>query len=268
MILEAKDIEVSFKKENQKTLFGRERQQVIRGVTLQLKEGECLGIIGESGSGKSTLGKVLCGLLRPDKGSVILNGTKLYQPVNKEDKENLKNKLSIVFQDYTSSVNPRFRVSSIIGEALRSLPLKKEEKEQRIHELLLQVGLNKEYCRRYPHELSGGQLQRVCIARAMAFHPKVILLDEAISSLDAATQTQIMDLLIELREKFKFSYLFITHDLSAVTYLCDRVLFFHEGQVVEQVDSIELLSNIKSEYGKKLINSVIGLDYVPMADTL
>lgn len=261
MILEAKDIEVSFKKENQETFFGRERQQVVRGVSLQLKAGECLGIIGESGSGKSTLGKVLCGLLRPDKGSVYLNGIKLYQPRNKIEKEKLKNKLSVVFQDYTSSVNPRFRVRSIIGEALRSLPLNKEEKENRIYELLEQVGLNKDYGMRYPHELSGGQLQRICIARAMAFHPKVILLDEAISSLDAATQTQIMDLLIELREKFRFSYLFITHDLSAVTYLCDRVVFFHEGRIVEQTDHMKGLSQIKSEYGRKLLASVIGLDF-------
>lgn len=265
MILQAADLQVSFQKENQKKLFGKERQQVVRGVSFDLREGECLGIIGESGSGKSTLGRVVTGLLRPDSGSVQVGGIPLYSYHTKQEREQLRHQISIVFQDYTSSVNPRFRVSQIIGESLRFARLGKTEQQRRVDALLERVGLNSSYSRRYPHELSGGQLQRVCIARAMAVEPKVILFDEAVSSLDAATQTQVMDLLIELKEQFGFSYLFITHDLTTITYLCDRVLFFYEGQIVDRVDSIADLAHMKSEYGKKLLNAVIHTDIAEMA---
>lgn len=267
MMLQVQDVHVSFKKENQKKIFGKERQQVVRGVSFELKEGECLGLIGESGSGKSTLGRVITGLLRPDSGKVLVDGIPLYQRHTKEEKAKLRHSTSIVFQDYTSSVNPRFRVTHIIGEALRAAKLSKQEESIRIAELLDRVGLNESYATRYPHELSGGQLQRVCIARAMAIEPKIILLDEAVSSLDAATQTQVMDLLIELRDRFHFSYVFITHDLTTITYLCDRVLFFYEGQVVERVNDINDLSSIQSEYGRKLLHSVVRMD-VPGACAL
>lgn len=260
MILEVKDIHVSFKKENQKTLFGKERQQVVKGVSFGLHQGECLGLIGESGSGKSTLGRVVTGLLKPDSGKVLVNGTPLYTRHTNEEKEKLKHKISIVFQDYTSSVNPRFKVKGIIGESLRHSGLTKEEKEKKTHELLDRVGLNSSFSKRYPHELSGGQLQRVCIARAMAIEPEIILFDEAVSSLDAATQTQVMDLLMELKGRYQFSYIFITHDLTTITYLCDRVLFFYDGQVVDRADKITELSNMKSEYGRKLLESVIRMD--------
>lgn len=267
MILQVQDVHVSFKKENQQKIFGKERQQVVRGVSFDLQEGECLGLIGESGSGKSTLGRVITGLLRPDSGNVLVDGIPLYKRHTKEEKAQLRHSTSIVFQDYTSSVNPRFRVTNIIGEALRAAKLSKQEQGMRIAELLDRVGLNESYATRYPHELSGGQLQRVCIARAMAIEPKIILLDEAVSSLDAATQTQVMDLLVELRDRFHFSYVFITHDLTTITYLCDRVLFFYEGQVVERVESINELSSIESEYGRKLLHSVVRMD-VPGACAL
>lgn len=260
MILQVKDVHVSFKKENQKALFGNERQQVVCGASFDLVEGECLGLIGESGSGKSTLGRVVTGLLRPDSGKVVMNGTSLYGSRARREQECLRHQISIVFQDYTSSVNPRFRVSSIIGESLRFMHLNKAEKQSRIDELLADVGLDSSYSKRYPHELSGGQLQRVCIARAMAIGPKIILFDEAVSSLDAATQTQVMDLLIALKEKFHFSYIFITHDLTAITYLCDRVLFFYDGQIVDRVDNVRDLANIKSEYGKRLLDAVVCMD--------
>lgn len=229
MLLEAKNINVSFKKENQKTIFGKERQQVIKNVSLSLKKGECLGIIGESGSGKSTLGKTLIGLLKPDSGNIIFDGVDMYN-ATKEEKRKIQQKISIVFQDYTSSANPRFLVKDIIGESLRVLERKlgkKIDKVSKIKELLETVGLNEGFMNRYPHELSGGQLQRVCIARAVATEPQFILLDEAISSLDASTQTQVMDLLKNLQNKYKLSYIFITHDLPSVTYMCDKVLFFH-----------------------------------------
>lgn len=263
MLLEAKNINVSFKKENQKTIFGKERQQVIKNVSLSLKKGECLGIIGESGSGKSTLGKTLIGLLKPDSGNIIFDGVDMYN-ATKEEKRKIQQKISIVFQDYTSSANPRFLVKDIIGESLRVLERKlgkKIDKVSKIKELLETVGLNEGFMNRYPHELSGGQLQRVCIARAVATEPQFILLDEAISSLDASTQTQVMDLLKNLQNKYKLSYIFITHDLPSVTYMCDKVLFFHDGEIVEKVEDIYKISKVKSSYAKKLLNSILEIDF-------
>lgn len=263
MLLEAKNIFVSFKKENQTSFFGKERQEVVKDVSISLKKGECLGIIGESGSGKSTFGKVLIGLLTPDKGDVSINGVTLYGKSSREEKRRVKQSVSVVFQDYTSSANPRFHVKDIIGESLRIIEKReniKINKEKRTEELLELVGLNKNFMGRYPHELSGGQLQRVCIARAVATNPEVILLDEAISSLDASTQTQVMDLLKNLQKEFGFSYIFITHDLPSVTYMCDRVIFFYDGKIIEQVDNIYMLSEVKSSYAAKLLHSILEID--------
>lgn len=262
ILLEAKDIRVSFKKEKQTRLFGRERQQVLRGIDLHLNEQECLGIIGESGSGKSTLGRVLSGLLRPEHGTITICGHDLYGRHSREDTRFLQHALSVVFQDYTSSANPRFRVSSIIGESLRALEHatgQKTDRKRRVAELLEQVGLPAHFAIRYPHELSGGQLQRVCIARALAIRPRIILLDEAISSLDASTQVQIMDLLASLRRELSLSYLFITHDLTSITYLCDRVLFMNQGEIVERVDDMSRISEITSTYARQLLEAVMGV---------
>jgi len=261
MRLEARDIAVSFRRERQQKLFGLERQTVLDGVSLTIEKGESLALVGESGSGKSTLGRVLSGLLKPERGDVAIDGISVYGRRGKQDTEFLRHKTGIVFQDYTSSVNPRFRVRDILWESLRTLDgMTKRAAESEICGLLKQVGLEEGYINRYPHELSGGQLQRVCIARAVAIKPDFIVLDEAVSSLDASTQTQVMDLLLDLRNKHGFSYLFITHDLTAVTYMCNRVLFFYQGKIAERVERIEDLPRIRHPYAKQLLNSVIGLD--------
>ncbi|OOM79643.1 oligopeptide transport ATP-binding protein OppF [Clostridium puniceum] len=263
MLLKAEGVSVKLKKENQKKLFGKDEQEILKNIDIELNQGECIGIIGESGSGKSTFGKVLVGLLKPNTGTVLINDMSIYAKVSKEEKRKLTQTISIVFQDYTSSANPRFKVKDIIGESLivkeRNSGIK-INKEEKIKELLDQVGLDENLRDRYPHELSGGQLQRVCIARAIAIEPKVILLDEAISSLDASIQTQIMDLLLELKDKYSLSYIFITHDLTAVTYMCDKVIFFKDGRIVERVDNISKLSLVSNEYAKKLLNSVMTID--------
>lgn len=272
ILLEAKDITVSFRKENQEKVFGKERQTVLNGVSLKLKIGECLGIIGESGSGKSTLGRVLLGLHKPEKGTVTIDGMKLYG--KKYKMKNIKYNISVVFQDYVSSVNPRFTVMSALDEAINVHIINTGEKLDKINrknmaiELLNNVGLNESFLGRYPHELSGGQLQRVCIARAVAIHPKVILLDEAVSSLDVSTQTQVMDYLIKLRKIYQFSYIFITHDLSTITYLCDRVLFFNNGNIIEEAEDIKNLNHVKTDYAKKLLNSVKTFDILNISINL
>ena len=229
-------------------------------MSLAVKEGTCLGILGESGSGNSTMGRVLCGLLKPDSGEAVLDGVSVY--ASRAGRRNLQNKLSIVFQDYTTSANPRFRIRDIIGEGLTVQERREGKKLDRKAEtsrLLELVGLPADFADRFPHELSGGQLQRVCIARAVACKPEIILFDEAISSLDAHTQIQVMDLLRELKDRLGLTYIFITHDLTSITYLCDDVLFLYQGRVTENLP-VERISETKDEYARKLLESIVVFD--------
>ena len=235
-MIRMKDICVSFRSERQEKIFGVSRTQVLFDISLSVPKGSCLGILGESGSGKSTLGRVICGLLKPDSGEYLLEGKNVY--ASREGKKNLQNELSVVFQDYTTSANPRFRIRDVLMEGIRV----KERKTGKIKDpaaecrrLLELVGLDETFLDRFPHELSGGQLQRVCIARAVACEPQLILFDEAISSLDAHTQVQVMDLLMELKDQLGLTYVFITHDLTSVTYLCDQVLFLYKGKILVAV---------------------------------
>lgn len=259
-MLELKNINVSFRSERQDKIFGYTRQQVLFDVSLAVKEGTCLGILGESGSGKSTMGRVLCGLLKPDSGEAVLDGVSVY--ASRAGRRNLQNKLSIVFQDYTTSANPRFRIRDIIGEGLTVQERREGKKLDRKAEtsrLLELVGLPADFADRFPHELSGGQLQRVCIARAVACKPEIILFDEAISSLDAHTQVQVMDLLRELKDRLGLTYIFITHDLTSITYLCDDVLFLYQGRVTENLP-VARISETKDEYARKLLESIVVFD--------
>ena len=249
MLLEVKNIEFSYGRRKLK----RNNTNILKNVSFSLNEGECLGLIGESGSGKSTLGRIILGLEKQQKGTITFNGVLNRDVWQKE--------LNVVFQDYTTSVNPRFKVIDIIKETLLEKKLNREELEKKVIEVLEQVGLNKDYLYRYPHELSGGQLQRVCIARAISQKPKFILLDEAISSLDVSVQVQVLDLLIELKEKYNLSYLFITHDLSAVTYICDKVMFLKNGEIIEKIDDIKDLKYVKNEYSRALLDSVDDIDF-------
>lgn len=234
--------------------------ELVCGVSFAVAPGECLGILGESGSGKSTMGRVLCGLLKPDSGEAVLDGVSVY--ASRAGRRNLQNKLSIVFQDYTTSANPRFRIRDIIGEGLTVQERREGKKLDRKAEtsrLLELVGLPADFADRFPHELSGGQLQRVCIARAVACKPEIILFDEAISSLDAHTQVQVMDLLRELKDRLGLTYIFITHDLTSITYLCDDVLFLYQGRVTENLP-VERISETKDEYARKLLGSIVVFD--------
>ena len=253
-MIQVQSVNVSFPKPNSKFIFKREMQQVLHDVTFDVRKGECLGILGESGSGKSTLGRVLCQLLCPQEGSVQLDGRTLYS------KEKLEpGTLAVVFQDYTTSVNGRCTIQDIMNESFIIYEKKAGKSIDRVAEagrLLTLVGLGPEFLERYPHQLSGGQLQRVCIARAIAVEPKVILFDEAISSLDAHTQVQIMDLLKDVQSTYGFTYLFITHDLPSVAYMCDRVLFLYKGRVQEIID-VKDMAQAKSDYAKELLSSIL-----------
>jgi nickel transport system ATP-binding protein len=245
MLVKVQDINKSYSKTRRK-----DKLHVLKDINFSIKEGQCIGLIGESGSGKSTLSRLILGLEKPDAGIITIEG----RPVNKWIKEN-RGKMSVVFQDYTSSANPNFTVKEVISEPLIALG-KKENFHEIVEELLKKVGLPINLIDRYPHELSGGQLQRVCIARAISTKPKFMVLDEAISSLDVSIQAQVLDLLCDLKDELNMTYLFIAHDLQAITYLCDQVIFLYRGEIVENTHNSNLAS-IKNEYAKRLLNSVI-----------
>ena len=260
-MLEVNNVCVSFRSERQEKLFGITRDQVLFDVSLKVPQGTCLGILGESGSGKSTLGRVISGLLKPDSGELKIHDTSVY--ASRSGRKNLQKRLSVVFQDYTTSANPRFRVKEIIAEGLsarernQKVRLNRAEETSRLLEL---VGLNASYADRYPHELSGGQLQRVCIARAVACQPEIILFDEAISSLDAHTQVQIMDLLRELKEKLGLTYFFISHNLNVVYQVSDRVGVMYLGKMVEIAAYDQLYEKRYHPYTEALLSAIPQVD--------
>ena len=243
----------------QKKFLKKSVKIVLNDVSLSLEQGKCLGIIGESGSGKSTLGRIITGIEKADSGVVEFEGKNIHQKENR----NVKNDVSIVFQNYVSSLNPRFSVAQIIAEPLiissqvNRSKIDKNKIDEEVKKLIKIVGLSEEFLERFPHELSGGQLQRVCIARAIVTKPKFILLDEAVSSLDVSTQVEILDLLQKLKKEYNLSYVFITHDLLTITYICDSVIFFKDGKIEEKIDDIRNLKNIKKDYSKKLLEAVI-----------
>ena len=243
----------------QKKFLKKSVKIVLNDVSLSLEQGKCVGIIGESGSGKSTLGRIITGIEKADSGVVEFEGKNIHQKENR----NMKNDISVVFQNYISSVNPRFSVAQIIAEPLiissqvNRSKIDKNKIDEEVKKMIKIVGLSEEFLERFPHELSGGQLQRVCIARAIVTKPKFILLDEAVSSLDVSTQVEILDLLQKLKKEYNLSYIFITHDLLSITYICDSVIFFKDGKIEEKIDDIRNLKNIKKDYSKKLLEAVI-----------
>lgn len=245
MLIDIKQITKAFK--NDDSWLFPTYQQVLNGVSITIHEGECVGIVGESGSGKSTLGKVILRLEAADSGEVVLGTAIANLPTHKA--------ISVVFQDYNTSVNPRLTIREIINEPLISEPLTHQAREALLASLLKEVGLDIEMLDRYPHQLSGGQLQRVCIARAVAPNPKFILLDEAVSSLDVSVQVQILDLLQKLKQERGISYLFITHDIAVASFLCDRLMFFKGGEIVERVDDMRNLKAVSDPYTKELLEA-------------
>lgn len=231
-------------------LFSKHKQQILSNVTFECKQGECLGIIGESGSGKSTLGRLILGIERPDRGLIQFEGRSV------SDRRVRIGNISAVFQNYTSSMNPFLTVEDAIMEPMQALKKSGQDIAGKVDLLLTQVGLDSTYRSKYPHELSGGEAQRICIARAISTAPRCIVLDEAISSLDVSVQIQVLQLLKELKNIYKMSYVFITHDIQAAAYICDRVIIFRAGQI-EEIIPTEQLKDVESDYAKKLLKHLI-----------
>lgn len=233
-ILEVRHVSAAYTDEKQ----GR---QVLKDISLEVKENEILGLVGESGCGKSTLSKVILGFLKPSQGEIH------HETQNPQ----------MIFQDPASSLNPSKKISWILEEPLRMQKMPKEERRKQVLEMAERVGLSQEQLKRYPRELSGGQRQRVSIAAALIQGSKFIIADEPVSALDVTIQRQIMELMVKLQEEMQLSILFISHDLNVVYQMCDRLLIMKDGKILEEGKTEELFQHPKESYTKQLLDTIL-----------
>lgn len=251
-LLEVKNLSKHFVVE--RSFWGKPTKilKAVNNVSLNIDEGETLGLVGESGCGKSTAGRTIMGLYKPTSGEVIFNG----ENISKQNK--MHKDIQMIFQDPYASLNPRMTVADIIGEPLEihHLYSSLNEKNRRIHELLSLVGLSREQANRFPHEFSGGQRQRIGIARALACEPKLIICDEPISALDVSIQAQVINLLEELQQYLGLTYLFIAHDLAMVRYISQKVAVMYLGRIVEMATTEDLYENPLHPYTKALLSAI------------
>ena len=222
----------------------------VAGVTFDVRRGESLGLVGESGSGKSTLLRLMVGLERPDAGAVRYLGG------------DVRREVQVVFQDPVGALDPRMRVADIVLEPLRVMRLAPRSTD-RVVELLQAVGLDAAAAHRYPHEFSGGQRQRIAIARALAPRPEVLLADEPVSALDVSVRAQILNLLEDLRRRLRLTLVLVSHDLSVVRHMCDRVLVMHDGRIVEEGAVREIFHAPRDDYTRRLLASIPRLRWRP-----
>ena len=236
-------------------MFRSKPLKAVDNVSFAIQPGETLGLVGESGCGKTTVGRTILHLYKPTSGEVLYKGRKIQ---TKADIQAFRNKASMVFQDPYSSLNPRMTVADIIGEPLdvHKLYSSRQERQERILELMGYVGLNSEHAARYAHEFSGGQRQRIGIARALIVEPEFIVADEPISALDMSIRAQVLNLLRRLQKERGITYLFIAHDLSVMRYISDRIAVIHKGRIVELAEAEELVAHAIHPYTRSLLSAI------------
>ena len=252
-LLEVKNLSQHFKLDRKTTV------KAVDNVSFHIYEGETFGLVGESGSGKSTTGRSIIRLYDPTSGEIIFDDKNISEKkLKKSDRVHLNKNMQMIFQDPMACLNPRMTVGDIIAEGLdiHGICKSKEERTQRVYELLRTVGLNEQHASRYPHEFSGGQRQRIGIARALAIEPKFIIADEPISALDVSIQAQVVNLLRKLQKENGLTYLFIAHDLSMVKYISDRIGVMNKGKLVELATADELYENPLHPYTKSLLSAI------------
>lgn len=255
-LLEIKNLNVTY--QTKKGLIGKiQTVHAVNNVSLDIQKGEILAIAGESGCGKSTLAKAIMKLVQSDSGEILLNGENVLNLKHNKDLKKFYQKVQMIFQNPYSSLNPKMKIGEILKEPLIiNTNLKKEEITKIVEEKIKKVGLDKSALNLYPHEFSGGQRQRIAIARSLILNPEFIIADEPVSALDVSIQAQIINLLKQLKEDFNLTFLFISHDLSVIKYLSDRIAIMYLGEVVEIGRTEEIFKNPKHPYTKALLSSV------------
>jgi oligopeptide/dipeptide ABC transporter ATP-binding protein len=259
-LLKIDDLKVSFPVK--KGFFSLEfnKAQAVDGVSFTLGKGETLGIVGESGCGKTTTGLAILRLIEPTGGKVYFKGTDL-SLMRRAELNVLRKKMQIIFQDPFSSLNPRKTVYQTLNDPLKIHGINdRAKRKERIAFLLEKVGLNVEQAGRYPHEFSGGQRQRIGIARSLILNPEIIIADEPVSALDVSIQSQIINLLMDIQEEFKLSYIIISHDLAVIEHICDRIMVMYLGRVVESAPYYDLYNNPKHPYTEALLSAIPVMD--------
>lgn len=251
-LLEVEDLKQHFRVNRQFTV------KAVNGVSFQIRKGETYGLVGESGSGKSTIGRSIIRLYEPTSGSIQFKGEDISAKMSRSTERNLRTSMQMIFQDPMASLNPRMTVLDIVAKGLdvHKLYDSKDEREEKVLDILERVGLSRQFATRYPHQFSGGQRQRIGIARALVMNPDLVIADEAISALDVSIQAQIVNLMKEISEERELAYLFIAHDLSMVKYISDRIGVLHQGHMLETGTTEEIFSRPLHPYTRSLISAI------------
>ena len=257
-LLEVKDLKVYYTVKENKGIHTLKKQlKAVDGVSFDIYEGETFGIVGESGCGKTTTGKAIVGLLKPTDGKVLFEGEDVHRKMERAARYRVSANIQLIFQDPYSSLDPRFTVGRIIGEPLVvHRACSHAERKEKVLSLMRDVGLLEAQYSKFPHEFSGGQRQRIGVARALALNPKLIVCDEPVSALDVSIQAQILNLLEDLQEKYNLTYIFISHNLSVVKHLCDRIAVMYLGNIVELSATEELFDQPLHPYTQALLSAV------------
>jgi ABC-type glutathione transport system ATPase component len=254
MLIEARNISLDVPDMGHHALFGQRRNlRILKDVSISIDRGETVGIVGESGSGKTSLGRTLLRLYEPSEGNLTFDGTDITHMPQSALKP-MRKRMQMIFQDPQSSLNPRLQIRTILGRGLTLHGL--DSSEKMLFALVERVGLPTSTLNRYPHQLSGGQRQRIGIARAIALKPDFVVADEIVSGLDVSTQAQVLDLLKGLRAEFGLSLAFISHDLSVIRHICDRIVIMRSGEIVEAGNTAETFRAPKTEFTKTLISAI------------